>query len=312
VRFGEGGAARRALASSGVRPAAPSRRLLRSRVTGFLLTAAGIAFAVTLALVLLLWWGQERVVFQPPGAPFPDAGGASRIDFVAEDGQPLYAYLVGDAAAAERRQGARLVLVFHGNADLAVWQLQWGRELARRTGVRVLLAEYRGYGGLAGTPTYAGSQRDARAAYAVARDTLGIAPREIAFFGHSLGSAIAAELAAELPAADAPHALVLQSPFTSAREMARAIVFRPALVAWSAIARVHWDTARRVRGLRAPAWVAHGSDDFVIPARMGRAVFEAAAVKGELLVVEGAGHNDVELVAGARYWDWLERALDGR
>ena len=281
-------------------------------MTGFLLTAAGIALAVTLALVLLLWWGQERVVFQPPPPPCPDAAGARRIDYAAEDGQPLFAYLVGDAAAAARRPGARLVLVFHGNADLAGWQLQWARELARRTGVRVLLAEYRGYAGLPGTPTYAGAQRDARAAYAVARDTLGIAPGEIAFFGHSLGSAIATELAAELPAADAPHALVLQSPFTSARDMARVIVFRPALLAWSAIARVHWDTARRVRGLRVPVWVAHGSDDFVIPARMGRAVFEAAATKGELLLVEGAGHNDVELVAGARYREWLSRALDGR
>ena len=312
MRFGEGGAAGRALASSGVRRAASTPRLLRSRVTGFLLTAAGIALAVTLALLLLLWWGQERVVFQPPGPPFPDAAGAARIDYAAEDGQPLHAYLVGDAAAAARRQGARLVLAFHGNADLAVWQLQWARELSRRTGVRVLLAEYRGYGGLPGTPSYAGSQRDARAAYAVARDTLGIAPGAIAFFGHSLGSAIAAELAAELPAAGAPYALVLQSPFTSARDMARVIVFRPAMLAWSAIARVHWDTARRVRGLRVPVWVAHGRDDFVIPARMGRAVFDAAATKGELLLVEGAGHNDVELVAGARYWAWLSRALGGR
>ena len=279
---------------------------------GTLLTVAGAAAAITLLLILLLWWGQERVVFQPPGPPHPDAGRTTRIDYVADDGARLFAYLVGDAERAAQRTGARLVIVFHGNADLAAWQVPWAEELSRRTGVRVLLAEYRGYGGLAGAPTYEGTRLDARAAWSVARDTLGAAPREIALFGHSLGSAVATELAASLPEGERPHALVLQSPFTSVRDMARGIVFRPALLAWRAIARVHWDSEAKVRALQLPVWVAHGTSDFVVPVRMGRRVHEAAAMKGELLVVEGAGHNDVALVAGARYWTWLEGAIGGR
>ena len=277
-----------------------------------LLTVAGIAAALTLALILLLWWGQERVVFQPPGPPWPDAGRTARIEYAADDGTRLFAYLVGDAARAARRAGARLVIVFHGNADLAAWQVPWAEELSRRTGARVLLAEYRGYGGLAGAPSYDGTRRDARAAWSVARDTLGAQPQEIALFGHSLGSAVATELAASLPDAERPHALVLQSPFTSVRDMARGIVFRPALLAWRAIARVHWDSEAKVRTLPIPVWVAHGTDDFVVPVRMGRRVHGAAAMQGELLIVEGAGHNDVEAVARERYWAWLERAIDVR
>jgi hypothetical protein len=42
---------------------------------------------------------------------------------------------------------------------------------------------------------------------------------------------------------------------------------------------------------------------------MGRDVYAAARVKGALLLVEGAGHNDVPSVAGDRYWDWLAGAL---
>ena len=42
---------------------------------------------------------------------------------------------------------------------------------------------------------------------------------------------------------------------------------------------------------------------------MGREVFAAAAEKGELLVVKGAGHNDVAEVGGTAYWSWLVRAI---
>ena len=63
-----------------------------------------------------------------------------------------------------------------------------------------------------------------------------------------------------------------------------------------------------MRSLRCPVWVAHGTRDVVIPVRMGREVFNSAAVKGELLIVDGAGHNDVPEVGGDAYWRWLEAA----
>ena len=115
----------------------------------------GVVAAVCLVAAVLIWHNQERLVFQPPGPPFPDGRGARRIEFRAADGQPLFAYLVGEIS--ERG----LVLVFHGNADLAVWQIPWATELSRHTGRAVLVAEFRGYGGLPGTPSYAGSGLDA-------------------------------------------------------------------------------------------------------------------------------------------------------
>jgi uncharacterized protein len=267
------------------------------------MTIATIALsilAVLAALIVLLWWRQERIVFQPPAPPWPDAGTARRIDYRTADGEQLFGYVVGDPP---RSPG--MLLVFHGNADLAAWQIPWATELANRTGWSVFLAEYRGYAGASGTPSYEGSAHDARAAYAVVRDSLGVAPDRIAFFGHSLGTAIASELASEAR----PAALVLQSPFTSARDMARIIIARPLHALWEVIARVHFDTRERVRSIDAPVWVAHGTNDFIIPARMGRAVHEAARVKGELLIVPTAGHNDVATVGGDAYWDWLARAL---
>lgn len=269
----------------------------------FLATLAVLA-VVFVAGVLMVWTRQERIAYQPPRGPWPAAENAVRVDYTASDSQPLFGLLVGD-----RDTASRLLLVFHGNADLAVWQIDWARELVARTGYLVLLAEYRGYNGLPGSPTYAGLQHDARAAYAFATDSLRIAPSAIAIFGHSIGTAVAAELAMELNDRTRPSVLILQSPFTSARSMARFLVWRPVLALWKGLSRIHYDTRERVRLMDTPLWVAHGNRDFLIPVRMGYEVHAAAKRKGEFLLVRGAGHNDVASVGGEEYWGWMARAL---
>jgi pimeloyl-ACP methyl ester carboxylesterase len=203
-----------------------------------------------------------------------------------------------------------MLVVFHGNADLATWWVPWAREAARRTSCDVLLAEYRGYAGLGGDPTYERSALDAHAAWDAATRDLGVRAADIALMGHSLGSAIATELASTLEReGHPPRALLLQSPFTSARGMARIIVARPMMLLWDAITRVHFDTEARVRTLDVPVHVAHGERDLLIPIRMGRAVHAAARMKGGALWVPGAGHNDVDDVGGEPYWRWVEGAL---
>ena len=264
-----------------------------------LLVVAAVGVAAFLVLGATLWHYQERVVFQPPGPPHPGGAGARRIDFVAEDGQPLFAYLVGEP------DNTGIVVVFHGNADLAGWQIPWANELARRTGRAVLLAEYRGYGGLPGTPTYAGGAIDARAVHALARDSLRVSPDRIALYGHSLGSAIAAELARDV----SPEVLLLVSPMSSARDMAGRISANAVVLFRTGLARVHYDTEGLVRSLDAPVWVAHGSRDAVIPVEMGQRVFAAAQKRGELLLIDSAGHNDLIDLGGDDYWQWIRKAL---
>jgi len=267
------------------------------------LVIAALLAALFVVLAGLVWWRQERIVFQPPRPPVAVERDTLRVAYQAADGQPLFGYLVLPPAGSDSAP-RRVLIAFHGNADLAVWQLPWAAEVARRTGWAVLCAEYRGYAGLSGTPSYEGSKLDARAAYAYVRDTLGVDPSRVAIFGHSLGSAIAAELAADVR----PAALLLQSPFTSARAMARIVVAPPVAALWRVISRVHYDTESCVRTLEAPVHVAHGDRDFIIPVRMGRAVHAAARVPGRLFIARGAGHNDVG-AAGEAYWRWIEEAL---
>jgi hypothetical protein len=268
------------------------------------MVAALIVLALAIGLLLFaLWWEQERIVFQPSAPPYPDGAPAHRIAYRADDGTALHAFVIGDSADAD---AAGVVLMFHGNADLAAWRVPWGEELSRRTGRMVVLAEYRGYGGIEGPPSVAGVRSDAEAALEWIRRSTGAPMSRIALYGHSLGSAVATELAATHP----PEVLLLESPFSSARDMARIVIAAPLERMWRLVSRVHYDTEARVRSLDTPVWVVHGTGDLIIPFRMGRAVFEAAKTKGTMLPVEGAGHNDVPHAGGEAYWTWVERALD--
>src|SRR5215831_5726025 len=101
----------RASASAGRLPSSRAGSRERS-VLRMVLTAAILVAVAFLVGVLAL---QERMAYQPPREVEPTPAGAERADYVAADGQPLYAYVFPAAPSA----GAplRVVLAFHGNAD---------------------------------------------------------------------------------------------------------------------------------------------------------------------------------------------------
>ena len=267
-------------------------------------TVLAIIASVAVLFILILfaaWRFQERIAFQPQGPPYPDAGITRRIDYHVTDGQDLFAYVIGNPESA-----AGLVLTFHGNADVAVAWIPWANEVVKRTGAAVMLPEYRGYMGLAGRPTYETIALDGIAAFNVATEILGVSPHNIAYYGHSLGSAVAAELSIDHP----PRALLLEAPFTSAQDMA-AVIAGSWLTSglWRLISRLHFDTVRIVASLDTPVSVIHGGRDRVIPSRMGKAVYDAAKVKGDWSFIQKASHSDVEEVGGEDYWRWFTGAL---
>jgi uncharacterized protein len=258
-----------------------------------------LCLVVAVGLLTLIWWSQERILFQPPGS-YGTPPQSGRIGYEASDGQHLFGYLVGRPTSTDS-----LLLCFHGNADLAMWQLEWANRVRERTGVAVMLAEYRGYMSLGGKPSYLSAKLDALAAYECARTQLGVSDDRLVFFGHSLGSAIAAELAEMHP----PRALLLQSPFTSALAMAEEILTMPLAMLWKVVSRIHFDTPRVVAALDVPVAVAHGKRDRIVPFWMGVEVYNRARIKGPVLVAPDAGHSDLPEVAGERYWNWMQAGL---
>lgn len=254
-------------------------------------------------IVVLAWLFQHRLLYLPttPGREWwatPAEIGLAyhelRLD--TEDGVSLSAWLV--PADAERG----LLLFFHGNAGNISHRLE-SIEIFNRLGLSVLIVDYRGYGRSGGRPSENGTYRDAAAVWRYATRELKRSPGEIVIFGRSLGASIAAQLASTAP--QSPAALIVESPFTSAPDMAqRAYPYLPAR--W--LTRFNYPTREYVTEADCPVLVIHSEDDEIIPFDLGREVYEAAVEPKQFLVLRG-GHNTGFLESVGPYVRGIEAFL---
>jgi fermentation-respiration switch protein FrsA (DUF1100 family) len=218
------------------------------------------------------------------------------VHLAAEDGVKIHAWLLP-------RPSPRFTILFaHGNAGNISHRLDRARLLGRRLSAEVFLFDYRGYGRSEGRPDEQGTYRDARAAYRYLTETRRVGPDRLVLFGESLGSAVVLQLALE----GAARALVLESPFTSIRDMARLVL---PWLPLSPLLRTRYDNLAKVGSLKVPLLVLHGDRDEVVPFAQGRRVFEAAREPKRFHRIVGAGHNDTYLTGGKEYWDVLDEFL---
>lgn len=236
----------------------------------------------------------ERTVSRDPGdrgLDFED------IYFTASDGVRLNGWLVPG------RSDTTLVWL-HGNAGNIANRVDNIAEVRDALGVNVFIFDYRGYGRSEGTPSEKGTYLDAAAALEYLHSRDDVDPGRLVLFGRSLGCAVAAELASQVEV----QGVVLESPFTSIRAMAkRAYPFLPGI---GSFVRTRYDTLSKVGSIGAPVMVLHGDRDDIAPFDMGVAVFDAASSPKRFYRIEGAGHNDTFAVGGAPYYRALGEFLD--
>jgi len=201
--------------------------------------------------------------------------------------------------------GPGVVFWLHGNAGNIADRLAQAEVMNEKLGVSSFLIDYRGYGKSEGDPSEKGLYEDAAAAFSWLTEVKSVAPDNIFLYGHSLGSVAAVDLA--LGAGRDGGGIVLESPFTSAREMARMIYSGlPVDILMS----LKLDNVGRVGEVSQPVLVIHGVDDTIIPFAMGKAVFDAAPEPKTFLPVAGADHSDCYLVGGEEYWKAWRNLLD--
>ena len=242
------------------------------------------AVLVYVAFAAFAWLMSDRMIFQPPSPSY--RAGQLPIVMVPTDGGSIATFHLPNPRAAVT------VLYAHGNAE-DLGQLVPYLEELRRTGFAVLAFDYRGYGMSTGSPPSAkGATSDMEAVYRHAVKTLAIPPSRIVLFGRSVGSGPATDLASRVPIGG----LVLESAFVSAFRVLTRVSLLP-------FDRFH--NLRHIRRVRAPVLVIHGTADEVIPVSHGRLLYEAAGQPRQALWIDGAHHNDVPFVAGARYWSAL-------
>ena len=244
---------------------------------------------VVLALLavgpIFLWLLQRRLIYFPIGHVPPIETmlpGWEEVTLNADDGLTLDAWYHPPAPAAA------VVIVFNGNAGNRADRAPLGGALAGG-GFGVLLVDYRGYGSNEGHPTEAGLALDARAARRFVGEHSPDHP--VCYFGESLGAAVAVELATESP----PAALILRSPFTSLADVAG--VHYPFLPV-GVLLRDRYPSLERISSIDAPLLVIAGSADSIVPVEQSEAIYRAASRPERLVVIDGADHNDFELLAG--------------
>lgn len=209
------------------------------------------------------------------------------VYFRTGDGLRLHGWFVPGGPASP-------LLWLHGNGGNISYAMEALRMLHQALNRALFLADYRGYGLSDGSPSEKGLYRDAEAALAELTRRSGVDTTDVVVFGQSLGSAVAVDLAVR----QRVRALVLESPFTSLHDMARHVY--PALPL-GPLLRGRYDSIGKIRQVEEPLLILHGAGDDVVPAWMGKRLFEVANEPKRFRMFDGCSHNDICTVAGADY-----------
>jgi fermentation-respiration switch protein FrsA (DUF1100 family) len=254
------------------------RRLLVMGLSAFVLSYLAALAALMVAQRSLIYERGEKGVQSAADVGLP---GMRELRLRTTDGQQLRAWFQTPAA------GRPLVVFFHGNGGSIASFADYYRPLIA-DGDGVLAVEYRGYPGSTGSPTETGLLTDGEAAYAEAL-ALGVPSPRIVIMGVSLGSAVAVSVAAN----HAVGALVLDSPPSSAADVAAARYWMfPAR--WLILDPYRSDL--RIGRVRAPLLIVHGDRDTVVPIRFGQKLYQLANQPKRFIEVPGAQHMAMCLV----------------
>lgn len=271
------------------------------RILAVLLGAASLAYGGAAAWLVT----QETELVFRAGRPLAASRPAfpyEQIDVRRADGAWQIAWVMHADAAPEARGW---VLYLHGNAATIASRGNIAHyEALRALGLNVFAPEYRGFGGLAGTPTEASVVGDARAAYDHLRTALGVSPDRLVIFGWSLGGAIGVDLASQVPHA----ALILEgAPASVAGIGELQYPYFPVRL----LIRNPFEAVGRIGRVAAPILFLHSPEDRVIPIAEGRRLYDAAPEPKTFVEVRG-GHVHASEVDAPVFYGAIRRFLAAR
>lgn len=218
-----------------------------------------------------IYFPMKKIEFTPQkvGLVYKD------VFFNTEDGVVLNGWFIPAKAAKVT------TLFLHGNAGNISHRFE-KIQIFHDLNLNVFIFDYRGYGKSSGSPSEIGIYRDAKAAYDYLISKEDIGKDEIILFGESLGGSVAIDLASK----EEVKAIIVESTFSSAKEMARRIYpFIPKFFITS-----NFDSAKKIKGIHAPKLIIHSVDDEIVPFDLGQKLFEAAPPPKVFLKIRG-GHN---------------------
>jgi alpha-beta hydrolase superfamily lysophospholipase len=242
---------------------------------------------------------RRGLIGAPNGSETPETFGApfERLSIASGD-RKLDATLVrapSDTAPA--------LLVFHGTAEAVSY---WAdtQALLYRHGITSMVFDYSGFGSSTGRATVAHLEEDSDSAYAEFARRIG--PRAHLFvLGYSLGTGVVFDAVTRFR--PSPAGVVFVASYSSARDGAVAFGLIPR---WATVLLPDlWNNVRDTRNLRQPLLVVQSDADQLFPVSMAKAVFDAATVPKQMVILHGFRHEDGHLRPTDEYWKPVARFL---
>jgi uncharacterized protein len=247
----------------------------------------GAAATLYISICLLLLWGQTKLIFLPDSylKSTPQAYGLDYQDIWLRIGEDrVHGWWI-----PATQSSAPALLYFHGNGSNN-GDLTEIAAILHQLPVSVLLIDYRGYGKSSPVfPNEARVYQDGEAAWQYLTQERKIKPQQIFVYGHSLGGAIAIELASKHPDV---AGLITEGTFTSIKDLASLL---PGLKLFplSLLVTQRFDSISKIKSLETPILMLHGADDRTIPPFMAKELYAAAPEPKYLAIFDEAGHNNL-------------------
>ncbi len=276
------------------------RRSLRIVRTPLIIVAVVILVSFVARHMLIL---DRQMIYFPQRdlEATPDSVGLAYDDvyLTASDGTRIHGWHVPGHSGVT-------LLWFHGNAGNISHRLDNILMLHQRLGVGVFIVDYRGYGLSEGRPSEKGIYTDAEAAFGYLIDKLGLDPeREIILFGRSLGVGVAVEMGTR----HRVKGVILESGFTSIREMAESSGLPLPIPLVLTLFEARYDSISKIGRVDSPVMILHGDRDDTVPFWMAEKLYAAANEPKTLYPIRGASHNDTVYVGGEEYLRVLEEFI---
>jgi pimeloyl-ACP methyl ester carboxylesterase len=187
-----------------------------------------------------------------------------------------------------------IVLYFHGNAGAVD---KWGYAASDFTSrnYEVLMQDFRSYGKSTGTLSEENMNEDALMIYNKLIEKY--SPSKIIIYGRSLGSGVACELSTKVDS----KLVILETPYSSIDAVAkRGFFFLPV----SKLLKFHFYNDQKIKKLKAPVHIIHGTEDELIPYPQAVKLAEIYGDHSILTTIEGGGHNNLSS------FDLFQKTLD--
>ncbi len=262
---------------------------------------------ITVLIMIIPKFIEKKLVFYPNKSNdsiMPDAYGLEYDDvtFRTEDGLNLNGWFV-PGKKSPPDDNLHTLLWFHGNAGNINRRLDNIKMLHDRVPANVFIIDYRQFGKSEGKISEQGTYLDAKAALSYLHSRKDINNEKIIFFGRSLGSAVAVDLAVK----EKCCALILETPFTSIKEMGKKLY--PFLFMSLHFLRTKYDSLSKISKIKVPTLIMHGDKDELVPIEQGKILYEEANEPKEFYTIPGAMHNDTHIVCGEEYFDVIKSLI---